>query len=455
VASNRQTSKAVRWLGALSLGASLAAGGSANGQTVKPTQTGGPIKVEIRKADGQYQLYVGGRPFYIQGAGIEHGSQEKLKAHGGNSLRTWGTGNARQILDRSLENGLYVTLGLDVARERHGFDYDDQAAVARQLARLKAEVLNYKDHPALIIWAIGNELNLGATNPRVWEAVNQISKMIHEVDANHLTTTTLAGLSPAVVRDIKTRAPDLDLLSIQMYGDLSNLPQRLHEATWEGPYLVTEWGTSGHWEVAKTSWGAPLECDSSTKADFYLKRFQTAIRADRAHCLGSYAFLWGQKQERTPTWFGMFLASGEETAAVDAMHYLWTGAWPANRSPQIEGAWLAGKTASENIRLKPGQSYPARVQVTDPDQDPLTYSWEVMEESSELKTGGDTESKPKSLPGVVAEARASKVVVKAPTTPGAYRLFVYAFDGHGHAAHVNIPFFVEQPTDSSLKTASQ
>jgi len=38
---------------------------------------------------------------------------------------------------------------------------------------------------------------------------------------------------------------------------------------------------------------------------------------DNKLCLGSYVFFWGQKQERTPTWYGMFLKSGEETAAID------------------------------------------------------------------------------------------------------------------------------------------
>lgn len=409
---------------------------------------GGPAKVEIRKADDRYQLFVDGQPFYIRGAGLEFGDQATLAAHGGNSFRTWRTENGQEsgqrVLDRAQKNGLYVTMGLEVARERHGFDYSDPAAVARQLEEIKAEVLKYRDHPALLLWGIGNELNLNATNPKVWDAVNEISKMIHRVDPNHLTMTMLAGISRDLVREIKTRAPDLDLLGIQMYADIVNLPRYLRETDWTGPYVVTEWGATGHWEVGKTEWGAPLENDSTTKADWYLKRFQTAIEPDRKQCLGSYVFLWGQKQERTPTWYGMFLESGEETATVDTMHYLWNGTWPANRSPRLGGLWLDGKTAPDNVRLKPGQVYTARAEIQDPDHDPLTYSWEVMEESTATSTGGDFEHKPKILTGLFADPMKAETALKAPAKPGAYRLFIYAFDGQGHAAHANLPFLVTE-----------
>ena len=46
--------------------------------------------------------------------------------------------------------GLTVLLGLDVARERHGFNYDDPQAVAAQLIKLRTEVVKYKDSPALL-----------------------------------------------------------------------------------------------------------------------------------------------------------------------------------------------------------------------------------------------------------------------------------------------------------------
>jgi hypothetical protein len=418
--------------------------------------TNGPVKVELIQTNYCYQLYVDHKPFYIKGAGLESGNQAKLAEHGGNSIRTWRTENGRvsgqQLLNSAFKNKLYVTMGLEIERERLGFDYNDPVAVARQLERVKAEVLKYKDDPALIIWAIGNELNLDAKNPKVWDAVNDISKMIHQIDTNHLTTTPLAGFKQDLVRQVKTRAPDLDLLSFQMYADIVNLPRYLRESGWSGPFMVTEWGATGHWEVKKTDWSAPIENDSTTKADFYQKRFEAVIQADQKQCIGSYVFLWGHKQERTPTWYGMFLESGEETAAVDVMQYLWTGAWPAVRSPQLSGAWLDGKTAHQSIHLKLGESYPAKIEATDYNRNPLTYTWEVMEESTDLKTGGDFETKPKSLPGLVQNVKDGEIILKAPSKPGAYRLFAYVFDGKGHAAHVNIPFYVDQDKAASLSS---
>lgn len=407
----------------------------------------GPIKVEVRQVDGRWQVFRGGQPYVIRGAGLEFGSQEKLAAHGGNSFRTWRVENGREsgraVLDRALRNGLTVAMGIELGAERHGFNYNDKAAVARQLARVREEVLQLKDHPALLFWVIGNELNLHARNPAVWDAVNEISKMIHELDPNHPTLTTLAGINKNLIAEIKQRAPDLDLIGIQMYADIVNLPRYLRECDWTGPYLVTEWGATGHWEVPKTAWGAPIENDSTTKAEAYRKRYETVIRADTRQCVGSYVFLWGQKQERTPTWYGMFLETGEETATVDVMHEIWNGRPPKNRSPRLNGMWLNGRTAYDNVRLVAGQTYTARAAVEDPDGDPLTWLWEVLEESTDLKEGGDFEHKPPAVPDAIPNPRAPEIRLVAPTKPGAYRLFVYAFDGQGHAAHANIPFYVD------------
>jgi hypothetical protein len=454
--AHNQFLRAGGWIAVLAAG--MVSSGSSAGPVPEaaPGKPAGPAKVEIRQNAGRFQLYVNNEPFYIKGAGIEYGSQEELKAHGGNSFRTWTTDNGREsgqrVLDRAWTNGLYVAMGLDVDHERRGFDYDNAKAVARQFASLMAQVGEYKDHPALILWVVGNELNM-EKNPKVWDAVNELSKAIHRVDPNHLTTTTLAGFKPETVALVKQRAPDLDFLSFQMYCDIINLPRYLADAGWDKPYLVTEWGATGHWEVGRTAWGAPIENDSSTKADLYKLRYEKVILADQKLCLGSYVFLWGNKQERTPTWYGMFLASDEETEPVDVMHHFWTGSWPTNRSPRLEGIWLDEKQAAPNIHLQPGQNYLAKVQVSDPDQDSLTCFWEVMEESTERKIGGDAESIPKRVPGLIADANRRTINLKAPDRGGAYRLFTYVFDGQGHAAHANLPFYVDTVTEKSQAAA--
>jgi len=405
-----------------------------------------PAKVELKNHKGKFELFVNKEPFYIKGAGLEFGDIPSLAKHNGNSFRTWRTENGqrsgKEVLDEAYKNGLMVAMGIEVARERHGFDYNDEVAVKEQLDRIKKEVFELKDHPALLIWGIGNELNLRYTNPKVWDAVNDISEMIHEVDPNHLTTTSLAGISENEVTLIKERCPNLDILSIQMYGDLPDLPNLVREHGWEGAYMVTEWGATGHWEVPNTNWGAPIEENSTVKAANYLKRYKGGIEADSLQCIGSYVFLWGQKQERTPTWYGVFLEDGKETESVDVMHYIWDNEWPENRTPQITLFTIEGKTAYENVVLENNNEYKAALEILDHENDSITFNWEILPESTDLQDGGDLESRPKKVEIIIVNQIDGELTFKAPPS-GEYRLFVYADDGNGHAATANIPFLVK------------
>ncbi len=405
-----------------------------------------PVKVTLVNTKGKFELLVNNEPFYIKGGGLEYGKIADLAKHHGNSFRTWRVNNGErtgiEVLDEAHKYGLKVTMGIEVARERHGFDYNDSTSVQQQLDRIREEVLPIKDHPALLMWGIGNELNLRYTNPKVWDAVNDISKMIHEIDTNHLTTTSLAGISKKEISLIKERCSDLDLLSLQMYGDLPNLPKLVKEFGWEGAYMVTEWGATGHWEVPKTSWGVPIEENSTLKAANYLSRYQGGIVADSLQCIGSYVFLWGQKQERTPTWYGIFLEDGKETESVDVMHYVWNHKWPENRTPKIESYTLDNKTAYDNVILSSAKEYTAVIKVEDFENDTITYTWEILPESTDLQDGGDYEERPKNIEVEVINQKEGKFIFKAPSK-GQYRIFIYASDGNGHAATANIPFMVE------------
>jgi hypothetical protein len=403
----------------------------------------GAVKVTLRKTDSTYELMRGGQPYFIRGAG-GGGYPSRIAAYGGNSIRTWGTRDAQKVLDSASKYGLTVLMGLDVARERHGFNYDDTAAVKKQLANLRAEVMKYKDHPAVLAWGIGNELNLQYKNAKVWDAVNDISKMIHSVDPNHPTCTVLAGVNKGLVDNIKAQVPDIDLLAINTYGGLAGLPRTLRASGWDGAYMVAEWGPTGHWEGLQTTWKMPIEETSSEKAAVYKSRYEYSIAKDKERCVGSYVFLWGQKQERTPTWYGMFTEKGEESEVMDVIQFLWSGNWPKNMAPHIYSFQLNNRQAVENVFVQPGRNYEALAVTADPDNDKLSYRWELLPEPTKVGDGGDYEARPKSIEAVITPGSAGKATLKMPATEGAYRLFVYVADGNNNVATANIPFYIKK-----------
>jgi hypothetical protein len=420
--------------------AGLAAGLILPGAAVGADSTAVPVTVVGE--NGRFSLLRDGQPYKVRGANIDRGDVAALAAHGGNSLRTYASRDGQRVLDEAGRHGLTVAMGLEIGRERLGFDYDDEAAVARQLEYVRGEVLKYKDHPALLLWIIGNEPDLKHTNPKVFDAINDISKMIHEVDGKHPTATALSGLGPELAAVIRERAPDLDIIGLQKYADIVNVPRYIRKADLDRPFLITEWGPLGHWEVDKTSWGAPIEPDSSQKAAQYLRHYEEVIASHPEVIVGSYVFLWGRKQERTPTWYSMFLADGSATETVDVMHRAWRGAWPDNRAPRIEALLLNGKTSRQDVVLEAGMGYDARVVADDPDDDALGYRWVVRRESEARQIGGDKEQVPEELSGLIEGADGGHARLAAPVETGAYRLFVYVQDGEGHAAHANVPFLV-------------
>lgn len=410
-------------------------------KTAIAQQENKPVKVEIKKTSNGFEMLRAGKPYFIKGAGGTS-KMDRLKASGGNSIRTWDSNNGATVLNDAHKIGLTVTMGLNVSRERHGFNYDDTAAVKKQLERLRIEVKKYKDYPALLAWGIGNELNLDYKNPKVWDAVNDIAKMIHEEDPYHPATTMLAGINQREIDYIKARCPQLDLISVQVYGGLAKVPDQLKACGWNAAYMVTEWGPTGHWECPKTPWGAPIEETSSEKAAVYRSRYEASILKDK-NCLGSYVFLWGQKQERTPTWYGLFTEAGEASEVVDVMQYEWTGKWPANRAPHLNSITLDGKKTLDFIYLSPDKKYPVLIAATDPDGDKLTTRWEILPEATDLGQGGDREKRPQPLSGLINSTSFDTAKLTAPDKAGAYRLFFYVTDGKNNVATANVPFYVK------------
>ena len=401
----------------------------------------------ISGSDGRFQLQVDGEPYFIKGAGLEFGQMALLAACGGNTFRTWrvnnGAQSAEEILDEAARLGLKVCMGLDLARERHGFDYSDARSVANQQEAMMRDVERLKDHPALLMWGLGNELNLRSKNPRVWDAVESLCRAIKAVDGQHLVTTMLAGIDAKTISAISKRAPSLDFLSFQIYGEIDDLPDILKAVNYDGPYQITEWGPTGHWESPETVWGRPIEASSLRKAEDISRRYHDVILGDPEHCLGSYIFLWGQKQERTPTWYGLFLESGRRTEAVDVMQHAWTGEWPAVRAPRIRDLLLNKKHATDSVTVQESALMAAEAVIENVSDD-ACVSWIVREEVDRTlqSDGGDFEPTPPTIIEVHGTP-ATSFRFNAPAA-GEYRLYCQVDNAEDASAVANIPFRVGQ-----------
>ena len=398
--------------------------------------------VRINKENNSWQLKINGHPFYVKGV-VGDSYLEKVKEYGGNSIRI---GSQKEQLDKVYKLGLNALVNLPARAERDGMNYNDTAEIRKQTEKIISIVKKTKDHPAVLMWAIGNELDfippLEPFNPKVWDAVNQAAKAIHAIDPDHPVMTVIGTSMMEKVADIVKRCPDLDLLGINSYGDIYTLSSTLKKYGWTKPYLISEWGPDGYWEVRKTPWKAPYEQTGLEKYLCYEKKYLSAMDPKNGQCLGSYVFYWsGFKQETTHTWFCMFDSTGLESPLVGLMHRLWTGQKNMNEAPIVDSLNIGNFVRYQAIMLDPGSNQNAKVIVNDPDNDKLTYRWEIRPEAKYASYAGQGEKVPQPVPGLIS-AQAARISFKAPSSPGAYRLFVYTYDGHGHFSTGNLPFYV-------------
>ncbi len=404
-----------------------------------------PVHWQVKSTPDGWRLLRDGEPFSIQGA-VAPNRFDVLKVRGGNAVRV---NASRPALDAAQAARLAVMANLPVRGERNQLDWNDEEQVSDQKEKVLAIVRELKDHPAVMFWAVGNELDHipgnKSYNLRIWTRLNDLAVAIKQLDPHHPVMTVVGtGRFERKIQEIAAACTDMDLLGINAYGDIQRACE-LAGRHWPKPYVVSEWGPTGHWEVPRTKWRAPIEQTSSEKARVIGARYRNVIQADRTHCLGSFVFYWSEKQETTHTWYGLF-CNGLSTESIDVMQQLWTGAWPANRAPMIVQLRIEGFTDPSATYLQAARAYRAEVESTDPDSDPLTYAWDIRREVV-IPPGsyaGGLEKRAQPIPGLISNPATPAVEFTAPEQSGAYRLFVTVTDGQGHIACGNLPFYVEQ-----------
>jgi hypothetical protein len=339
---------------------------------------------------------------------------------------------------------MYIMQGISLTKDRKSYSDETYKNKLREEVRLLAET--FKDDPNILVWGIGNEIdheekaNIGAA----WKFVDELAQIIKSIDKRHLVSTVITHNQRAL-DSIARYTSHLDLVGINSYGGIGGLEALVNKSSYKGAYIVTEWGPTGFWETSKTKWGAPIEQTSEEKRIVYEDRYNNYILGS-LRCLGSFVFLWGQKEERTPTWFSMFVESkveglplkGEKTPMVEAMERVWKGTELKQTAPVIEKMTINKKAAIESVTVAAGQPFDGEVAVKDKENDKLTFVWEILKEATVLGSGGSYEPRPERVGSVVT----TDVNTWTPTLsePGNYRLYVYVLDNTGFVSTANIPF---------------
>jgi hypothetical protein len=404
----------------------------------------------IRTAAGKFELLIDGKQTYIKGVGGTN-RLDMAAGNGANAFRTWsGTVESiRKDLEKARANNMYIMQGVSLTKDSASYLNEEYKAKVRAQVRELAQT--FKDEPHILSWGLGNEIDHRnqANYKAAWQFVNELAQLIKSIDKRHLVSTVITH-SAAALDSVAKYVPDIDYIGINSYGAIVRLDDMVRQSAYRGPYMVTEWGPSGFWEMPSTEWRAPIEQTSEEKRVVYQDRYNKHILAsDR--CLGSFVFLWGQKEERTPTWFSMFAENsveglplkGEKTPMVEAMQRVWTGSEPSQTAPVLSSFTLNGKRAADNIHIAPGVTFKGEVTAVDREEKKLTYVWEILKEATQLGSGGSYEPRPERAGKVVStDTGAFSTSVDA---PGNYRLFVYVLDNTGFVATANIPFMINTP----------
>jgi len=415
--------------------------------------------VKITGTQGSWQLTLNGSPYYIQG--LDYGPDLKttqsttnayvadLVATGANTTRTWGTGSTTSNLLTAVDKyNAHVVMGFWL---NQNVNYCTASNLNTTLNQIVNWVNSYKNDPGVLIWDIGNEVILQAQtyfsgttlqNDRVCYAqfVNQISQAIHAADPNHPTTSTDAwtGAWPYYAQ----YSPDLDLLAVNSYGGICSVQSAWaagpnnNGVSYTKPYIVTEFGASGEWEVPNDSNGVPTEPTDLQKAAAYPNAWACITGSNgngaKGVSLGATAFIYGNTNDFGGVWFNdEYSTSKTKRLSYYSQYQMYHNgiASTANQPPACQSM-----TLSQTSNIPPGGTFTVTTNFVDPNNDPMTFNIMQNEKyingSTSLSNAQFTQTGPQTF------------TVTAPTTVGVWKIYVYAFDGHNNVGVQSASFAV-------------
>lgn len=438
-------------------------------KTVDETRT-----VYVKDTKDGAVLYRNGTPFFIKGVGGKNYLAE-LEKIGGNTIRIYDTTDIRNTLDEALKYNLAVIVDIPLYRFQTAHNpYRHKENVQLLKKSVEDLVKKYKDHPALLFWNLGNELQYPTiieknkiaenfsdlkriasqlVNRRSFiKTFNELVDFIHEEDPNHPVSTSIAThYFWKRVLSIHLFSPDLDLIGYNIFAPPKKINfdlQRLSKIIDLMPCYISEWGIEGPWAQERTLWGAPIEQTSTKKAEQYRSNYQTFIE-DYDKLLGGAVFFWGQKQEVTHTWFNIFDEKGRKSETYYELEHIWKNSKTQSDFPlRIKYMLVNEKGARNNIFFKPNELVNAKIFLENNRDSTLQFNWEIFEEEWNYPGGGVPHQRPKQIFDCFEENRNDTVIsFKTPKIEGPYRIFAYVYDQEGNFVTTNTPFYILNPDE--------
>jgi hypothetical protein len=424
---------------------SRAAGATAPAMTDPPTPAG-PSTVRVTGAQGNWQLQVGGAPYEIKGItygppqGAADGYMRDLRNMGVNTIRTWGVDDAQTpvLLDRAAQQGIKVIVGHWL---NQGADYvNDTAYKNAAKAEIVARVNALKNRAGVLMWDVGNEVILTMQDhglaADVVEArrvayarfVNEVALAIQAADPNHPVTSTDAYTE--AWKYYRQYSPALDLLAVNSYGAIDTVKRDWIAGGYTKPYILTEGGPDGEWEVPNDVNGVPDEPTDVEKRQGYTDSWN-AIKGHPGVALGATEFHYGLENDFGGVWLNT-TPGGWRRLGYHALREAYTGQVAANTPPVISSMTVGSQTA-----VPAGGTFTVDVAVTDPQNDLIRYQ---LMASDKHVTGNRGLSHLR-----FTETGNGRFSVTAPEALGVWKVYVYAYDGHGNVGIEQRSFRVVPP----------
>jgi len=276
-----------------------------------PQPTGKPVSTgPVRVIDGA--LYVHGRPFAVRGVGYQPTPIGMYPDPAGllfmytdpgiltrdlpllrglhvNTVRTWSPPPDLTLLDALYNDGanpIYILLGYWFSP--YGVNFADPAETAPLEAAFAALVTQFKDHPGLLGWGIGNEVNLSVSDaqmPHFFAFADKLAQIAHAIEGDAYHPTVLVNGFMVHLGDQQAGSDDGSLPNIDIWGQNVYFGYDPHctfeyyQALTRKPLIVTEFGIDALDDVTGLEHPA-------VHADFVVRQWRYIER----YCLGGAAF---------------------------------------------------------------------------------------------------------------------------------------------------------------------